>query len=580
MSYQPGAKFKIGNETIIDLTGDTVTPETLKRGVTAHRSNGQQITGTYADKFSGYGVAVKDTVNGGYTVQIDGITAISAGMMIAVKFPEHIETNSDAELNVNSLGKMRLAFLGYKLRNITTDYGTQKIFDAHSPAYVGKDGVVFLVADNATVTQGTTGDLCWNIVNPHEITYFGKCNTASATAAKTVSIPGVFDIYEGLTIKVMFAYANSASNPTLSVNGFPAVRIIRNANYASNTAAGSWQQMAVVSLTYIVNSGVAYWSMNDWNNSTYSNASLGHVYATCDTVDSGTGECTVVAANYAIGAGAVLAVAFSVNVPAGATLNINDKGAKALHYKGAIIADGVIKSGDKATIIYDGTQYVLLAIDRWASANNAGRGFAMVTVTSRDDSEYPAIINATADANFQETEGGIIVLYTGSAYEAVQYDDLLSINGGTPRGFDVGYYALQSGVIGADDMAILVYSGGAYHVLGTLSAMWAGKNAKPTTYAQMSGVSVIKQSNMYLLRGIATPDAGGYKLDTGTIIVFNLSADATATYRIYYDVYSDAYYDLRPIKKPNGSGGFEFVTALSAGIHKMVMSDIGACLID
>ena len=34
------------NETLIDLSNDTVTPETLAEGYTAHNSNGEQIVGT------------------------------------------------------------------------------------------------------------------------------------------------------------------------------------------------------------------------------------------------------------------------------------------------------------------------------------------------------------------------------------------------------------------------------------------------------------------------------------------------------------------------------------------------------
>jgi hypothetical protein len=33
-------------ETLVDLTGDTVTPETLMAGTTAHAANGEVITGT------------------------------------------------------------------------------------------------------------------------------------------------------------------------------------------------------------------------------------------------------------------------------------------------------------------------------------------------------------------------------------------------------------------------------------------------------------------------------------------------------------------------------------------------------
>jgi hypothetical protein len=34
------------NETLIDLSNDTVTPQTLAKGYTAHNSNGEQIVGT------------------------------------------------------------------------------------------------------------------------------------------------------------------------------------------------------------------------------------------------------------------------------------------------------------------------------------------------------------------------------------------------------------------------------------------------------------------------------------------------------------------------------------------------------
>ena len=38
-------KVIYGNETLLDLTNDTVTPETLEEGVTAHAANGEIITG-------------------------------------------------------------------------------------------------------------------------------------------------------------------------------------------------------------------------------------------------------------------------------------------------------------------------------------------------------------------------------------------------------------------------------------------------------------------------------------------------------------------------------------------------------
>ena len=40
-------KVIYGGGTLIDLTTDTVTAETLKTGVTAHDKAGNQITGTF-----------------------------------------------------------------------------------------------------------------------------------------------------------------------------------------------------------------------------------------------------------------------------------------------------------------------------------------------------------------------------------------------------------------------------------------------------------------------------------------------------------------------------------------------------
>lgn len=40
------SKVVYGDNTLIDLTGDTVTPDSLLAGATAHTSNGSKITGT------------------------------------------------------------------------------------------------------------------------------------------------------------------------------------------------------------------------------------------------------------------------------------------------------------------------------------------------------------------------------------------------------------------------------------------------------------------------------------------------------------------------------------------------------
>lgn len=47
-------KVSINGTTVLDLTADTVTPETLSMGVTAHNAAGELITGTYIEPVTYY----------------------------------------------------------------------------------------------------------------------------------------------------------------------------------------------------------------------------------------------------------------------------------------------------------------------------------------------------------------------------------------------------------------------------------------------------------------------------------------------------------------------------------------------
>ena len=47
-------KVILGSDTVLDLTSDTVTPETLSMGVTAHNAAGELITGTHIEPVTYY----------------------------------------------------------------------------------------------------------------------------------------------------------------------------------------------------------------------------------------------------------------------------------------------------------------------------------------------------------------------------------------------------------------------------------------------------------------------------------------------------------------------------------------------
>lgn len=79
-------------------------------------------------------------------------------------------------------------------------------------------------------------------------TAYAVCDTASATAAKTVSMPG-FALMTGATIHVKFTYDNSVANPTLNVNSTGAKAMM---DYGSTPigANNSWNSGAMITFTY------------------------------------------------------------------------------------------------------------------------------------------------------------------------------------------------------------------------------------------------------------------------------------------------------------------------------------------
>jgi hypothetical protein len=123
----------------------------------------------------------------------------------------------------------------------------------------------------------------------------------------------------------------------------------------------------IILLTYTLDNDTPYWKavsrgVDNDNNTTYTNAALGQGYATSS--NSGTAR-TASLSGYNLLTGGIVAVKFAEAVPTKATLSINSKGARPIYYRGAAITANIIKAGDIATFIFNGSQYHLLSIDRW-----------------------------------------------------------------------------------------------------------------------------------------------------------------------------------------------------------------------
>lgn len=91
-------------------------------------------------------------------------------------------------------------------------------------------------------------------------------------------------------------------------------------------------------------------------------ASIGFGYGSCDSATSVVNK-TISIANYTLTDGSFVSIRFTYALPANATLNINNTGAKNIFYRGIAITNGIVSDGDLATFVYDGTQFNLISID-------------------------------------------------------------------------------------------------------------------------------------------------------------------------------------------------------------------------
>lgn len=201
-------------------------------------------------------------------------------------------------------------------------------------------------------------------------------DTTNKVATWVGSHPNISAYYDGLTIAYKID-SDGSTTTTLNINNLGAVTVVRNATTGISTA---YPVNSIAYLTYTLDGTTAYWKAADYDaNTTYTNVKLGHGYATCSTAEATTAKVGTLS-SYTLTTGGIVAVKFTYAVPANATLNINSKGAKAIYYKGAKITAGVIKAGDLATFIYNGSYYHLISIDSAPTTITAAAGSNINTV--------------------------------------------------------------------------------------------------------------------------------------------------------------------------------------------------------
>ncbi len=293
---------------------------------------------------------------------------------------------------------------------------------------------------SSTVIPSKTSDLTNDsgFVTGSKI-YVGECTTAAATMPKVCTVEQFPTDNQGkpllgTTIAVKFTNTNTGTtNRGLDVNGTGSAPVWYNTGV---TTTNNYYGYASRYIQYFWDG--TNWVFLSWGydaNTTYTNVALGQGYA---VQSNATASATITAtlSSYALTTGGIVSVKFNYDVPAGATLNINSKGAKAIYNKDAAITAGVIKAGDTATFIYN-TYYRLISVDRWQ--DNTGGGSSgddkqqviikmaydedndIYTFTDIDDT---AMTNSQVIQLLNDQEKDTKILYDNYIYPLIhQYDD-------------------------------------------------------------------------------------------------------------------------------------------------------------
>ncbi len=154
------SKVTYAGNTLIDLTGDTVTPENLLSGATAHAANGEEITGIVEDKKGELEAQIEDLRN-----QIGSLNANLANHSALHVLP--LSDIADAQngfsitnCNVAIQGKIVLCWLSFGMNSISipqwNDFAFAKLKSGYYPAKTKPSYPVGIIQEQ---TSGLTGML-------------------------------------------------------------------------------------------------------------------------------------------------------------------------------------------------------------------------------------------------------------------------------------------------------------------------------------------------------------------------------------------------------------------------------------
>lgn len=359
-------------------------------------------------------------------------------------------------------GKLTISKNGGTVATFTADQSTAATADITVPTKVSQ-----LTNDSGFYNSSSPPPYPVTKVN-------GKTGTVTLAASDVNAVPSSSWVQNSATADGYVAKSGGTSNANkvwkTDSSGVPGWRADADTTYkdmvgATASAAGKHGLVPVppsdgYNTKYLRADG--QWVKPPDTNTTYTNASLGQGYGTCTTEAAITTK-VVTLSSYALTVGGVVSVKFTYAVPANATMNVNSKGAKPIYYKGAAITANIIKAGDTATFIYNGSQYHLVSIDNRipladtattaTTATTANKVKAALTFTGGVSKTYdgstaqsvaiPIIPTSIKNPKALNFTGSLSASYDGSSALTVNIPTKLPANGGNADTVD-GYHVCGS----------------------------------------------------------------------------------------------------------------------------------------
>ena len=359
-------KANVGLGSVVD-TGDSATP--VENGTTKFTTGG-----AYTELAKKQDVLTFDTAPAASSTN----PVTSNGIKTAI---DNAETN--AKNLANATGTLAIDHGG---TGATTDKAAQNnLLGSMNQATDDLTDDTQFVFKYGTPSD-SNGALC-NRTAQYPVKYFNNrisgrphivCGTAASTVAKTASLAG-FVLMKGAELTIEFTNTNTASNPTLSVNGTTAAQIMG----LNGNPVGSGNQITSGKNYYLTYDG-EYWFLDESCNvpnaryAPYSgearlseSASNAKYYGTCST-SRATNAKVVTCDDFVLVTGCRIVVNFtdtagSAPTSGNITMNINSTGAKNVYNKNGIqmtyAYSGEFRASRRCEFVYDGTQYIWLNYD-------------------------------------------------------------------------------------------------------------------------------------------------------------------------------------------------------------------------